>query len=154
MFILVDPNKLKVLWNSFRIGLCDVKHFEIVSGGKFKPTTTQLSCAEEADAIAARMKNLNYVRVGTERMIPTPPHFGAQLNSEHAKAKLTDYLGASCSQKNIIRDISLFVDFIFFEISSLDELIIPFECEGVEIQGLSAQYSPDLNCTVFFRGLN
>lgn len=62
--------------------------------------------------------------------------------------------GQAVRKKNIIRDISLFVDFIFFEISSLDELIIPFECGGVEIQGLSAQYSPDLNCTVFSRGLN
>lgn len=99
MFIPVDSNKLKVIWNSFRVGLCEIKYFEIVSGGKFKPTATQLSCAEEAEAIAARMKNLDYVRIGTERMIPTPPHFGAQLNSEHSKAKLTEYLGASCSQK-------------------------------------------------------
>ncbi|MEN2426504.1 hypothetical protein [Chromobacterium vaccinii] len=151
MFLPVDPSKLNSLWDSLKVSLCEVEHSEIVSGGHFNPIAAQRLSRQDAESVVARMKELNYVRIGTGRMSPVPPHFGAHLDCEKSKASLMEYLGVDSSHDRIVRDISLLVDFVFFEIKSLVELTIPFRCEEVEVQGFAARYNSDQDCTIICR---
>ena len=151
MFLPIDPNKLDSLWDSLKVSLCEAAHSEIVSSGYLNIIAARHLSVQDAEAVVARMKGLNYVRIGTGRVNPVPPHFGVHLDHGQSKAKLMEYLGLDTSRHRIIRDISLLVDFIFFEIKSLVELRIPFECEEVEVQGFVARYNSDRDCTVICR---
>lgn len=151
MFLPIDPNKFNSLWDSLKMSLCEAAHSEIVSSGCLNIIAARRLSAQDAEAVVTRMKGLNYVRIGTGRMNPVPPHFGVHLDHGQSKARLTEYLGVDNSRDRIISDISLLVDFIFFEIKSLVELTIPFKCEEVEVQGFVARYNADLDCTVICR---
>lgn len=152
MYLPIDPKKSEHLFADFFNALRAINHFHLVDQGKERPDATlEKSSSKEAINTIERLKKLPYVKIGTTKCMPTPPHFGADLSENHRHAKLVDYFSSSHDQNRINRDIYLFVDLIFLEIKELETLDVPIFYSGPEIAEASIKIERKKNITTFRR---
>ena len=154
MFLPIDPEKMSAIWASFSESLRETEHcFVVLDGRNNNPAAGRRLTSAEAEGVVQRMKLLNYVRIGTSKLNPVPPHFGLHVDGERRRADLVEYFGLDCSADRIFRDLTLCVELAFFEIPFLEELAIPLACDEILVPGLLGRKGSDPGSTLFVRKL-
>lgn len=151
MFLPIDPKKTSAIWAALSESLHEREHcFVVVDGSNSNPAARRLTSAE-AEGVVHRMKHLSYMRIGTSKLNPVPPHFGLRVDGERRRADLAEYIGQDCSADRISRDLTLLVELAFFEIPSLEELAIPLVCDEISIPGLVGRKDSNPGSMLFMR---
>lgn len=131
MYISLDPDKVNGFWSKLKNSLIENNHSYLIEKGK-KGTSiakTQLD-AKQADKLITRLENADYIRIGSNKMIPIPPHFAIELNNQNA-GKLIELITADDHPDTINYSIELIIQFAFFELKNMTELIIPFYVDTI-----------------------
>lgn len=131
MYIPLDPDKINGFWSKLKNSLIENNHSYLVEKGK-KGTSiakTRLD-AKQADQLIARLANADYIRIGSNKMVPIPPHFAIELNNQNA-GKLVELITVDNHADTIKNSIELIIQFAFFELKKMTELIIPFYVDAI-----------------------
>lgn len=150
MFIPVEPNSVSGIWDKLQRSLSEQSLCLVVSDGKQieNPADTRLSTDEATDLID-KLKSRDHVRVGTIRTEPTPSHFSINLDGNNGE--LMEFVAMSSDKERIRKDLSLVLQFTFFEIKDIGELLIPLIVEGLEDPELKIVIDTSANATKAYR---
>jgi len=141
MLIPLDPNGRTGLWDALEVSIERDNLIAIVSSGQITHKLRHDAVNNDQGACTVRrMRNLSYVRVGTERLMPLPPHFAVSLADDGFAGALEEYLARDASIETTLRDMTLLIDLVFFEVKSLKKLIIPFDASHVPVEGFDIHY--------------
>lgn len=127
MYLPSDPFVNNELWQSFKLYLNKTHVYQSIISGqknflekkKIKMNSNQIS------ELISRFKKSDYVRIGTNRTVPFPPHFALKFVTR-SKAILTELINIDTSISSIADEIIFVSQLIFLELPQLHELIIPF----------------------------
>ena len=79
MYIPVDPNKIKAIWDELEKNLLSNEHSYIIYNGNKNKKKKNILESKEINNLISRMYRCDYIRIGTNKMIPFPPHFSIKL---------------------------------------------------------------------------
>jgi hypothetical protein len=125
MYLPINPHKLNDYWDILKNSLRKQKLVYLILNGKYSGANLCIEADFEINKLMDRLKIYNYVRLGSQHMLPTPPHFAIDITSE-TTGHLKEFITSDISLDSIKREISLATQFIFFELPNLNEIIIPF----------------------------
>ncbi|WP_211473829.1 hypothetical protein [Collimonas humicola] len=152
MYFPSDPIKTPALWDTFKESLQASNASYILENGQTQPANFPRKVTSvEASNLVSRLREMEYVRIGTSRLMAIPPHFGVVLNSDRTTAELVEYLALEYTNERIERDISLLVDLIFYELPNLQKLAVPLDVGAVVITGIKANIGDKRGVTEFIR---
>lgn len=152
MYFLSDPNKNPALWRVLMDGLLASNTSYVLENGKDQSADLpRKGTSAEVDVLIKRMQGLKYVRIGASRLTATLPHFGVSLSSDGKTAGLKEYLALDSAKERRVRDISLLVDLMFYELPSLIKLTVPLRLEVIEIPGVEVDIDSNNNIANFIR---
>jgi hypothetical protein len=152
MYFPADPKKNPVLWSTLRDGLISSYVSIILEGGKapFAEKPRKVT-SEQAAELMLRLQKLEYVRVGTSRLLAVPPHFGVAISGEGKFATLTEYVALDNEPERRNRDITLLVDLIYYEMPDLWKLHVPLNVSQINSLGIEMVIDEKNDFSNFFR---
>ncbi|MBA2655339.1 MAG: hypothetical protein H0U71_09805 [Gammaproteobacteria bacterium] len=131
MYIPLDPKKTNESWEKLKKSLISNKFTYTICKGENLISDLGNDMQQCIKGIINRMKQADYVRLGSNRMILMPVHFAVNFIS-YNKAKLVELINLDDSENTLKNDLTLVIQFIFFENKSLKELVIPLIVNDIE----------------------
>lgn len=142
MYIPINPVKLEDSWQQFKKSIeSQPLSYVIIDGEFISKSLPYYITSLEADNILLRLKNTGYVRFGFNKGTFVPCHFAVKMNRDH-EGILNELITRDDSIEQVKSDIFFIVDFVFFELPLLKNLIIPFK---IEITWVGSEFKIDYN---------
>ena len=125
MYIPLDPKKTKDIWLKLASSLRHSKVFyNICNNRKNSRGVVEVLSQSKINEAIARLKKSDYVRLGSNRSDIEPVHFAMNF-IKYDKANLTELINTNNLSETISREISLMMQFTFYDNPNLRELYIP-----------------------------
>lgn len=151
MYLPLNPDKIAHCWDKFSQSLLDNKFScSIHNGLDFRANEVNQNPRININDLVEQLKKGDYVRLGSRKMIFSPPHFSLKfLNNK--KAVLSELISADDFKNTLKNDLILVTQLAFFENDGLNELIIPMVVEGVIDQGVAVEVSEKKDAMIISR---
>jgi len=131
MYTLIDPNRSRNFWEKFRQDLVTNRSCYIIVDGKQNfDTKNILLNFNDVNKSIERMKKTDYVRLGSSRTMPIPPHFAINFLDAN-KAILLELIVIDNNLQEISNAVNLIIQLSFYENPALMELRIPLIIDNI-----------------------
>lgn len=121
MYVPVNPDQMDNSWELFLESLIAKPGFSVVENGRSVLKKLQSKCLED---IVYRFKKSDYARIGMNRSVIEPIHFAINFKST-STAAISELITANGNYLTINKGIMLATQFVFFENTGLESLIVP-----------------------------
>jgi len=128
MYIPIDPYKIDGYWEEFRRSLEAQKLAYVIINKRYVNDEPHIASSSEIDELINRLKNVNYVRIGSQHMRPEPCHFSMKPIS-YDEGIISELITCDDSIEQITRDINFIIQFVFFDCPKINKIIIPFKLD-------------------------
>lgn len=138
MLIPLDPSKISACWKKLEHSLLENDFTCIIHAGKKCFDSLNHTKKKHIEKIIHEMQQADYVRLGSNRTILIPAHFAIKFLSYH-KATLCELVSLNASEEIIKNDLTLAIQFAFFENPNLAELIIPLIIKDIHDENIKIE---------------
>lgn len=143
MYLPVDPLKTEnILQDLERSFSANAYVYSIFDGNFISGREKKTLSIEEAAAFIARLRNYQYIRIGTARLQPVPPHYGIDYVEANI-AELKELISLNSERMQLLSDISKVVQLFFYQEKEAVELRIPGGFNDLLVEGFSIEISDD-----------
>ncbi len=150
MQIPLDPKLIDGMWDKVFDSLSSTKNCVVVFAGQFSSELSTDSLSnQEANNIIDNLKQREYVRVCSSRMIPMPAYFSIDFDGN--SGRLMELVTSRSDDSKLKNDVLLACQFAFFENDTMNSLTIPFVVSGLEDPELQFEIIEGSKTTLVYR---
>lgn len=143
MYFPVDPSKTDNILQDLEESLSAHAYvYTILDGNFITGSESKILSIDEAAVLIARLRNYHYIRVGTARLQPVPPHYGIDYVEANI-AELKELISSNSERKQLLSDLSKVIQLFFYQEKDAVELRVSGGFNDLLVDGFSIKISDD-----------